>query len=142
MLIHDQELCRDLVASVQIVSPSNKNTPEHRRAFVAKCGAILRERVSLTVIDFVTEGTANLYGELMRTLGHSDPIVGDPPVSIYAVTVRVRQTRDGRRMESWFHPLTIGQPLPQLPIWLADDIVVPLDLEPLYEQTLKSLRIR
>ncbi len=142
VLIHDQELCRDLVSALQIVSPSNKSTPEHQRAFVAKCGSLLQERVSLTVIDLVTEETANLYSELMRTLGHTDPTVGNPAIPIYAVTVRVRQTRKGRRMESWFRPLAVGQPLPQLPIWLAEDIVVPLDLEPLYEQTLKSLRIR
>lgn len=140
--VHDRELCRDLVAAVQIVSPSNKNTPEHRCAFVAKCGAILQKRVSLTIIDFVTDNSANLYAELMGTLGLTDPSLDDSPSPIYVVTIRVRLTRKGRVLESWFNPLAIGQPLPQLPLWLAEDIAVPLDLEPLYEQTLKSLRIR
>jgi hypothetical protein len=31
--------------------------------------------------------------------------------------------------------LTIGQPLPTLPLWLADDFAVPLELEASYEES-------
>jgi hypothetical protein len=31
--------------------------------------------------------------------------------------------------------LELGRPLPTLPIWLAQDLAVPLELEPSYEQT-------
>jgi hypothetical protein len=37
--------------------------------------------------------------------------------------------------------LLTGQPLPTLPLWLADDLAVPLDLEATYEQTCGILRI-
>ena len=43
--------------------------------------------------------------------------------------------------ESWAKPLALGQPLPTLPLWLADNLAVPLDLEASYEETCRALRI-
>ncbi len=37
--------------------------------------------------------------------------------------------------------LTLGQPLPTLPLWLADNLAVPLKLEESYEETCRVLRI-
>ena len=42
--VYDDDFGHRLVAAVEIVSPSNKDRPEHRRAFVAKCATLLRER--------------------------------------------------------------------------------------------------
>jgi hypothetical protein len=41
----------------------------------------------------------------------------------------------------WHWPLVVGQPLPTLPLWLADDLAVSLDLEASYEETCQVLRI-
>lgn len=41
--VFDARRGRRLVAAVEIVSPSNKDRPEHRRAFVVKCAALLLE---------------------------------------------------------------------------------------------------
>jgi hypothetical protein len=35
------------VAAIEIVSPANKDRPEHRRKFVAKCAALLQQGVSV-----------------------------------------------------------------------------------------------
>ena len=45
--IYDVERERRLVAAVEIVSPANKDRPEHRRVFVTKCAALLQQRVSV-----------------------------------------------------------------------------------------------
>ncbi len=34
-----------------------------------------------------------------------------------------------RHLRAWTHALVIGQPLPLLPLWLADNLAVPLELE-------------
>ena len=39
-------------------------------------------------------------------------------------------------------PLALGQPLPTLPLWIAADFSVPLDLEASYQATCLDLRIR
>ena len=42
--IYDAERGRHLVAAIEIVSPANKDRPEHRDAFVGKCAALLAKR--------------------------------------------------------------------------------------------------
>lgn len=141
--VYDNRRGRRLVAAVEIVSPANKNRPEHRRAFVAKCSALLQARVSVTIVDLVTTRTANLFAELLDSLGMlgRPPTEGPPP--LYAVTCRSVETgmNGGRALESWAYHRTLGQPLPTLPLWLAEDLAIPLELEPSYEETCRVLRI-
>src|SRR5688500_15991084 len=63
--VHDTRSGRRLVAAVEIVSPANKDRPERRRAFVAKCAALLQEHVCVAIVDLVTTRSANLYSEMM-----------------------------------------------------------------------------
>ena len=59
----------------------------------------------------------------------------------HAVTCRGRRVAEQPRFEVWAYPLVMGQNLPVLPIWIADDMAVPLDLETTYEATCQSLRL-
>src|SRR3954453_12865844 len=59
VLVYDEKRHCRLVAAVEIVSPANKDRPEHRPAFVAKCAGLLRERVSVVIADLVTTRTPN-----------------------------------------------------------------------------------
>ena len=54
-----------------------------------------------------------------------------------------RWVRQGDKwlLESWSYPLTLDQPLPTLPLWLANNFAVPLQLESSYEETCRILRI-
>ena len=45
-------------------------------------------------------------------------------------------------MRAWTHALVISQPLPLLPLWLADNLAVPLELEATYEETCRILASR
>ncbi|MGL6097106.1 MAG: DUF4058 family protein [Fimbriiglobus sp.] len=139
--VYDVSRRRELVAAIEIVSPSNKDRPSSRGQFAAKCAALLANRVSVVVIDFVTERTANLYGEVLQLLDQTDPTLATRP-PLYAVACRSRSARPVRRLETWYYPLTVGGPLPTLPIWLSDRLVVPLELESVYEYTLEGLGIK
>jgi hypothetical protein len=44
-------------------------------------------------------------------------------------------------LEAWSQPLVVGQPLPVLPLWLSEELAVPLNQEASYEQTYRDLRI-
>jgi hypothetical protein len=135
--IYDQERGRTLVAAIEIVSPSNKDRPESRESFVTKCVALLQNRVSVSIIDLVTERDFNLHREVLERIGHRFEENNAAP-ALYASSCRFVK----KRIDAWEHPLVIGQPLPTLPIWLAEDLVVALDLEPSYEKTCRALRIR
>jgi hypothetical protein len=143
--VYDTERNQRLVAAVELVSPANKDRLEHRRAFVAKCAALLQQQVSVTIVDLVTSRANNLYGDLLDFLSQSDPALGETPPPVYAVACRATKRNgkpgEGWQLESWLHPLQPGQPLPTLPLWLADNFAVPLDLEESYEETCKVLRI-
>jgi hypothetical protein len=141
VLVYDQSRGRQLVAAVEIVSPGNKDRPENRRAFVAKCAALLQKRVCVSIVDLVTTRQFNLYTDLLDLIDRSDPAFALPPAT-YAVTCRGRKVGDKPRLETWAYPLLVGQPLPTLPIWLTDDLAVALDLEASYDETCRALRIR
>jgi hypothetical protein len=139
--VYHREGGRRLVAAVEIVSPANKDRPEHRAAFVAKCAALLQQLVSVTIIDLVTTRNFNLYGELLGLIGRSDPSLGADPPPLYAVACRTTKKGEAWLLEAWAHALALGQPLPTLPLWLADNLAVPLELEDCYEETCRILRI-
>ena len=140
--VYDPEREEELVAAIELVSPSNKDRPATRRLFVSKCAGLLQAGVSVVIIDVVTDRGANLYAELLESVGRSDPAVSDPPQGVYAAACRVRPAKQGEALEAWYHPLAVGGPLPTLPVWLSDRLAVPLELEPVYEETLRALRIR
>jgi hypothetical protein len=139
--VYDTERRRRLVAVVEIISPSNKDRPETRRVFVAKCEALLRSGVSVSIVDLVTSRRFNLYAELLELIGHSDPSLGAKPPVIYAAACRWIERGGKHVLETWAHTLQLGQPLPTLPLWLAEDFFVPLELEASYEETCRVLRI-
>lgn len=138
--VYDAERERRLVAAVELVSPANKDRPETRNAFVVKCAALLQQHVSVTIVDVVTSRQFNLYAELLAMLKQKDAPVPDPE-SIYAVTCRWIMPRNRWVRQAWHRPLVVGQPLPTLPLWLADDLAIALDLEASYEETCRVLRI-
>jgi hypothetical protein len=139
--VYDTQRHRRLVATVEIISPSNKDRPEHRRAFVAKCAALLEQHVSVALIDLVTTRRFNLYMDLLEVLGQSDPSLEPEPPVVYAAACRWAREGDAWHFRAWTHPLLVGQPLPLLPLWLADNLAVPLELEATYEETCRILRI-
>ena len=139
--VYDTRRGRRLVAAVEIVSPANKDRPEHRRAFVAKCAALLQDRVCVAIVDLVTTRSTNLYAELMELIGQADPSLGNGPPPLYAVTCRFLKGGEAPLLETWAHPLSLGQSLPTLPLWIAPDFAVPLELELSYEEACRVLRI-
>ncbi len=139
--VYDTKHQRRLVAAVEVVSPSNKDRPENRRLFVAKCAALLRQHVSVVIVDVVTTRQFNLYGDLLELIGQTDPSLAPEPPPLYASACRWRPVDQSWRLETWPHALAVGQPLPTLPLWLADNLAIPLELEASYEETCRILRI-
>jgi hypothetical protein len=140
--IYDSRRNRRLVAAIEIVSPSNKDRPETRGTFVSKVAALLKHDVCVSIVDVVTTSDFNLYAELLNFMESADPALGNEPPPIYAVTLHMRYEGRRRPMDNWYHPLTVGQPLPTLPVWLKPDWAISLDLEESYEETCRTLRIR
>jgi hypothetical protein len=141
--VYDVRRGRRLVAAVELVSPSNKDRPEHRRAFVTKCAGLLLGGVCVAIVDIVTTRGADLYGEVLEHLGTADPMLssGGGRSPLLASSCRWTSEGEGRGLEAWAYALEVGRPLPTLPLWLSPDRAVPLELEASYEETCRVLRI-
>jgi hypothetical protein len=131
-----------LRAAIELVSPSNKDRPASRHGFAAKCAGYLRRGVSVIVVDIVTERSADLHSEILRALDRQGETAEEAPARLYAASYRSLLSVDPPRLEVWSRPLAIGEPLPVLPLWLEDDLSVPLPLEESYTATCNSLRMR
>lgn len=140
--VYEEAEERRLVAAVEFVSPANKDRPEHRRAFVGKCADLLKRGVSVAVVDLVTTKHFNLYYDLLDFVGWPTPD-GESAATYASACRRLPPDRPGGRgrLEEWDHPLAVGRPLPTLPLWLAPDLSVPLELEASYEETCQVLGI-
>lgn len=116
VLIFDQQRGRELVAAIELVSPVNKDRPDSRPAFVAKCSALLQKKICVSIVDLVTVKNFNLYCEVLDIFGQSDPAFAPQPPATYAVTCRSHNLATRSRFESWAYPMVVGQRLPVLPI--------------------------
>jgi hypothetical protein len=139
--VYDDARGARLVAAVELVSPGNKDRPAKRHAFAVKCAAYLQQQVSVVIVDVVTERRDNLHEELMRVIEREEPVLWAEPPPLYAVAYRTTKENDTWRMDTWAEVLTLGAALPTLPLWLASDLAVPLELEASYEETCRVLRI-
>jgi hypothetical protein len=145
--VYDTEFGRQLVAAIEIVSPSNKDRPKNHRAFAAKVSALLQKEVCVSVIDLVTIRQFSLYAEVLESIGESDPKLSSDPASLYAYTIRSKkrpENKFGKKrslLDFWYYPMNLGEALPTLTIWLKSDLHIKLSLERSYEQTCRLLHI-
>jgi hypothetical protein len=94
------------------------------------------------IVDIVTASTANLHAKLFDTLGVKSSLAAWPSsTNLYATAYRPVTMRKAPRVEVWLEPLTLGKPLPVMPLWLPLEVCVPVRLEASYLATCKSLRI-
>jgi len=81
------------------------------------------------MVDVVSNRVANLHNELIDLARLPDGMRFLMPCSIDAAAHRPK-TCDGIAMlDLWHSALSVGQPLPQLPLHLAGDYFIRVDLE-------------
>jgi hypothetical protein len=130
-----------LVAVVELVSPSNKDRPDSRRAFAVKCAAYLHRGIGVITVDTVTTRHANMHNELVRLLEWEDRLRTPAEASLAAVAYRPARRGTANEIDIWPVALTIGGALPVLPLALLRHGAVPLDLQATYTETRQRMRL-
>jgi hypothetical protein len=130
-----------LVAVVEVVSPRNKDRPEARRAFAAKCTAYLQRGLGVVVVDIVTTRQANLHNELVTLLMLEEGFRMDAGTPLAALAYRPTSAEGQDRVDVWAIPLQVGDSLPVLPLALRGAASVALDLEATYSETRQRCRL-
>lgn len=131
-----------LVGAIELVSPGNKDRPETRRAFAAKCAAYLQLGVGLLVIDVVTERRANLHDDLIQLLQQPASFAFPHGSPLYTVAYRpCRRAPGDDQIDIWPAPLTLGEALPIMPLALRRGPTLPVDLEATYTEARSKGRL-
>jgi hypothetical protein len=129
-----------------LVSAGNKDRADARRAFAAKCATYLQQGIGLVLVDTVTGRQANLHRELVRLMeANSHHLIDSHPLiegnPLYAVSYRPTLRNEIPEVEIWNRPLSIGQPLPTMPLFIGKAGTLPLDLELTYSDARKRRRM-
>lgn len=142
VLVINIEAGPTLVGAIELVSPSNKARPAARRAFAMKCLNYLNAGIGLIIVDVVTQRRANLHDQMIGlSIGNAPRFPGTP--STYAAAYRPFRRGDEARVSVWPVTLTVGEPLPALPLWLRGvEEPVRVDLEAAYTDARKRSALR
>lgn len=138
--IHATEGGRTLVAAIELVSPGNKDRPGKRRLLAAKCATYLSRGIGLILVDVVSSRQANLHNELVDLLEWDKALAMAGDKHLYAVGYRPLQENGQGRIECWPTPLGLGDALPIMPLSLAAELCVPVDLETAYTEACQRRR--
>ena len=139
VLVYRAEGGARLVGAIELVSPANKDRGSHRQAFVSKCETYLQQGVGLVVVDVVTERAANLHRELLARL--APEALTMLAADLYAAAYRVVERDRTPNVDVWEESLSLGASLPTLPLWLAGELCVPIELDATYDRVCREYRI-
>ncbi len=89
----------------------------------------------------LTTRNYNLYAELLDLIGQTDPNLMPEVPPIYTAARRMTKSSNEWFLETWTQPLELGRPLSVVPLWVADNLAVPLELEESYENSCTILNI-
>src|SRR5207249_7367739 len=81
-----------LVAAVELVSPGNKDRPDTRRAFAAKCATYVQQGCGLIVVDVVTSRQSQTLLDLLALIAPEQPAAAASALT----AISCRPLRSGR----------------------------------------------
>lgn len=122
----------DVVAVIEIVSPGNKNTQSALRSFVQKAARLIKSGIHLLIIDLFPPSDrdpAGLHAAVCDELGVETTATGLPAPLMLA------SYQAGPDITAYLEPLSLGQPLPDMPLFLTRQAHVLVPLETTYATT-------
>ena len=121
-----------VVAVIEIISPGNKSSFHALRSFVEKSTRLLREGISLLIVDLFPPSARDPHGihKAIWDEIQEEPfeLPSDKPLTVAAYSAVETCT-------AYVDPVAVGDALPGLPIFLEPGIYVPAPLEATYEST-------
>ena len=118
-----------IVAQIEIVSIGNKSSSLALRTFVEKAARTLYDSVHLLVVDLQQPTPRDPHGihdVIWRELG------GDEPEWSNQKPLTLSAYRASPEFKAFVQPVAIGDPLPDMPLFLTAEVYVPVPLESTY----------
>jgi hypothetical protein len=125
-----------VVAYIEIVSPGNKHSPMEVKKFIEKCNEALERGIHLLIIDILPPRRHDPHGihaalwELRYSESHG--VTAEEPLGLSSYRVD-----DVPR--AYFQPIAVGQPLPDMPIFITPMHYVNVPLEATYAEAYRGV---
>lgn len=120
------------IAVIEIVSPGNKSSRTALRDFVEKSVEFLKEGVHVLVVDLFPPGSADPAGIHTAIWNEIDEEDFRPPPGKDRI---LASYETGSERVAYVETVGLGDPLPDMPLFLASGFHVPVPLETTYEAT-------
>ncbi len=122
----------EVVAVIEIVSPGNKDRKRSLQSFVDKAVDLIQQQVNLLIIDPFPPGPHDPQG-IHQAIGAEfidQPFALPPDKPLTMVAYQVEPVRT-----AYVEPIAVGDPLPDMPLFLQGDFYVLIPLEETYQTT-------
>lgn len=120
-----------LIAAIELVSPRDKDRPTSREFYRNRYLGYLWSGVHLMLIDVHRRPSGFSFVEAMAAELHCKLPVGLPP-HVVSWNVGGPTPEGGQFLDGWYRQLSVGQPLPSVPLALTPEGSLPIDLESTY----------
>jgi hypothetical protein len=125
----------EVIAIIEIVSPGNKSGRHALRAFVEKNLGFLHQGIHLLIIDLFPPSKRDPQGihKAIWDEIQDEPfeLPSDKPLTLAAYSAGVPK-------RAYVEPVAVGEPLPEMPLFLDPESYIPVPLEATYLATWES----
>jgi hypothetical protein len=122
----------DVVAVIEVVSPGNKDRKHSLDTFIEKARDLILQRVNLLLIDPFPPGPHDPQGVHKalwdRFVDQRFELPADKPLTVAAYQAEPVKT-------AYVEPIAVGEPLPDMPLFLDGEAYIVLPLEETYRAT-------
>ncbi len=127
-----RDLDGKIITMIEVVSPGNKSRRNAIRSFVAKAHELLSQGIDLLVVDLFPPTSRDPQGihKAIWDAIQDEPfeLPADKPLTVAAYSAAEPRT-------AYVEPVAVGDPLPELPIFLDRGTYIPAPLETTYQIT-------
>jgi hypothetical protein len=120
----------DIVAVIEIVSPGNKGSRNEFRAFVQKSADLIRQGVHLLLVDLFPPGPRDPHGVAKAVWDEFQEEDFDRPAD---KPLSAASYDAGTERVAYVEFFAVGDPLPDMPLFLKPEFYVPAPLEATYQ---------
>ena len=121
-----------VVAVVELVSPGNKDSRHALRAFVEKSVDLLFEKINLLVVDLIPPGPRDPQG-IHKVIW--DEITDEPFELPDDRKLTLASYQVSPIKTAYVEPFAVGQPIPDMPLFLHNEFYINVPLEGTYMDT-------
>jgi hypothetical protein len=125
-----------VVAVLEVVSPGNKSDRKALDEFVAKAVGLLRAGIHLLIVDLFPSGPRDPEG-IHRVIW--DEFIENDFTLPAEKRLTLVSYAAGDYPEAFVEPLSVGDRLPDMPLFLSPGVYVPVPLEPTYQSAWQAM---